>query len=275
MGRMSAQRKASGRPDGKKKQILAGLFEMCRARGDMVFTSEELREIAARHNFSNPHDAVKLDNLSKLPKVMLESDHCLIHLGKGRHQFVRGVMAGFHRFERIPAACEVERPYNPSLLNEANTSESNILSVGVNQRIFHEFLYGDKEVEPKVYCAHRTKRSVSYTMAGARIRTDALQMECDLTFELGGRVTIFEGKNEPARGLTSDFAVYQLFHPYLYYSALKEEKKYPIDKIDGCYFLRRKDGEDSVARVYLYEFREKNPASIRLVKCAEYRLVRE
>ena len=114
---------------------------MCRERGDMSFTSRELRSAAERYNFSNPHDAVKIDNLSKLPETLRENDHCIVHLGKGRHQFIRGVTAGFHRFERIPSECAVERVYNPSLLNEINTSESNILSVGVNQRIFHEFLY--------------------------------------------------------------------------------------------------------------------------------------
>ena len=86
-------------------------------------------------------------------------------------------------------------------------------------------------------------------------------MEFDLTFERGGRVTIFEGKNETAENIP-DFAVYQLFHPLLYYSALKEEEDYAIDKIDCC-DARRKDGDDSVARVYLYEFGEKHPASIR------------
>ena len=272
---MSVQTAKSARKEGGKKQILTDLFNMCRERGDMSFTSRELRSAAARYNFSNPHDAVKIDNLSKLPEALRENDHCIVHLGKGRHQFIRGVTAGFHRFERIPSECAVERVYNPSLLNEINTSESNILSVGVNQRIFHEFLYGDSNANPKVYGSHRTKRSVSYTMAGASIRTDSLQMEFDLTFELGGRVTIFEGKNETAENMTGDFAVYQLFHPHLYYSALKEEEDYAIDKIDCCYFLRRKDGDDSVARVYLYEFGEKDPDSIRLVKCAEYRLVRK
>ena len=247
------------------------LFNKCLARNDMVFTSRELREISARFKFGNAYDAVKIDNLSKLPELLLNNDWYLIHRGKGTYQFVQGVRVGFHDFEPIPAEHTSVRCYNPSVLNEVNTSESNILSVGVNQRIFHEFLYGDVEANPKVYNSHRTKRNLSYTLKGECIQAESLQVEIDLTFELGGRVTVFEGKNTFA----GNFAVYQLFHPYLYYSSMKEEKGIPIERIDCCYFLRREEEGESVARLYLYEFGEKNPASIRLVKCAEYRLNRE
>ena len=264
------------RKESKQKRILTALFERCRARGDMTFDNEEVRVEANRVGFRNPHQSTKVDNLRGLPDVMRDSGYFPVHLGGGRHMFVRddfapGKSVLFHWFEKIPDECKFERAYSPSVLNEINTSESNILSVGVNQRIFHDFLYGNSEENPNVYNSHRTQRTVSYTVRGARVQTDRLQMELDLTFELNGRVTVFEGKNS----FSPNFAVYQLFHPHLYYSSFKEEDGLDIRKVDCCYFLRRKQGGNSVVRLYLYEFKGKNPASIRLVKCAEYRLVRK
>lgn len=52
-------------------------------------------------------------------------------------------------------------------------------------------------------------------------------MEIDLTMELHGVVTIFEGKN----GFPENFAVYQLFHPFKYFSLLKEEKNWPLNRL--------------------------------------------
>ena len=261
--------------ESKQKRILTALFEKCRVRGDMVFNNEEVRAEANRVDFKNPHQATKIDNLRGLPNVMRECGYFPVHLGNGRHMFVRddftsGKSVMLHWFERIPPECVFTRAYSPSVLNEINTSESNILSVGVNQRIFHDFLYGNAGAAPNVYNSHRTQHSVSYAVRDARVRTDNLQMELDLTFELNGRVTVFEGKNS----FPSNFAVYQLFHPHLYYSALKKGGL-EIRQVDCCYFLRRKRGGVSVVRLYLYEFERDNPASIRLVKCAEYRLVRK
>lgn len=258
------------RREGRKKQLLADLFERCCARGDMTFTNEEVSEIAERLEFKNPFDAVKIDQISKLPDIMREADSMFIHLGKGNHMFVRGLSVGFHQFEPVPNDNKFPWRYRPSILNEMDTSESNILSVGVNQRILHDFLYDDIVASPKTYNARRTKKSVAYTFNGTPIQTTNLQMELDMTFEHQGHVTVFEGKN----GFPPDFAVYQLFHPWLYFTTLYEEGAIEMKSIDCCYFLRNLQDDTSIVRIYLYEFREKDPKSISLKKCAEYELIR-
>ena len=107
----------------------------------MVFTNPEVAESARRIGFGNPYDAVKVDQLSKLPDVMREADFTLLHLGDGKHMFVRGLSVGFHAFESIPNEERFPWRYRQSILNEVDSSESNILSVGMNQRILHDFLY--------------------------------------------------------------------------------------------------------------------------------------
>lgn len=156
-----------------------------------------------------------------------------------------------------------------SLLNEYDTSESNILSIGFNQRIIHDFLHEDIVSNPKVYNARRTKSSVNYYIAGQHVHTTNLQMEIDLTMELNGVITVFEGKNN----FPKDFAIYQLFHPYLYYQKLIEEKNLVVKEITCCYLLRKGAKGNSKIRVYNYTFENsKELTSIKLLKCSQYNL---
>lgn len=260
---------SAARTESKKKQVLADLFGRCGDRGNMVFTNQEVAESSRRIGFGNPYDAVKIDQLSKLPDVMREADFTLLHLGEGNHMFIRGLSVGFHTFESIPNGESFPWRYRKSILNEVDSSESNILSVGMNQRILHDFLYDDIVASPKTYNARRTKKSVDYTFNGQSIQTNNLQMELDMTCEYHNRVTVFEGKN----GFPPDFAVYQLFHPWLYFTALREEGAVAAESIDCCYLLRGIRDGLSTLRIYLYEFASKDPASISLKKCAEYRLI--
>ena len=188
---------------------------------------------------------------------------------KGDINLYRGIEKGFYKFEEISEEREWE--YRKSILNEFDTSESNIFPWGFNQLIIQDFLYEDITTNPKIYMARRTKGSLNYFVGEQYIETSNLQMEIDLTLEKDGYVTVFEGKND----FPENFAVYQLFHPYLYYQNLKKQNGLAIKEIDCCYFLRKKqrNGGSSV-RVYLYTFDESdNLASIRLKKSKQYNLV--
>jgi hypothetical protein len=84
-------------------------------------------------------------------------------------------------------------------------------------------------------------------------------------------VTIFEGKN----GFPKDFAIYQLFHPFKYYSILKREKKLAVEMITCCYVLRKKNAGNSILRLYNYTFENENDmSSIKLLKNAQYNLIK-
>jgi len=252
----------------KKDLVLTDIFKHCHSIGNYIFDNDFVKVICKKHNFGNPFDATKLDNTSKFPNILLENDFFLLHLGEGRHKFVKGIKDGFHTFEEITDI--VDWQYRKSLLNEFDTSESNILSVGFNQRIIHDFLYDDIVANPKVYNSRRTKSTINYLVGKQNIQTKNLQMEIDLTMELNGVVTIFEGKNK----FPENFAIYQLFNPFLYYQNLKSKKQLNISKITCCYLLRKKEKTGSIIRVYNYTFEDNtNIASIKLLKAKQYNLI--
>lgn len=256
---------------GTKQEVIAELFKRCQKKKDFVFDNVLVKQVCKEYGFGNPFDATKLDDTSKFPQILLDEDYFILHIGRGRHKFVKGISNGFHSFEEIDNDNIFDWKYRKSILNEFDTSESNILSVANNQRIIHDFLYEDIVASPKVYNARRTKMNLSYHVGQEKIIAQNLQMEIDLTTELQGIVTIFEGKN----GFPENFAIYQLFHPFKYYSKLKKKKKLDIKRITCCYVLRKRERGISVLRLYNYTFEdETNMASIKLLKNAQYNLIK-
>ena len=242
----------------------------------MIFDNREVREACNRIGFGNQFDVTKLDNSTDLPNALIDEDVFVVHLGTpekepgeqgkppARHQFVHGIAQGYHRFEPIPEKSCYQWLYRRSILNNINTSESNILSVGYNQRIIHDFLYRDITASPKVYGSNRTQIPLQYRVGADEVNAARVQIEIDLTLEYLGRITVFEAKNgEPA-----DFNVFQLFNPYRYYRRVTNDL--PTIGINCCYLLRHGDR----LRLYLYSFDDpQNPGSIQLKHNAEYTLV--
>ncbi len=255
----------------KKKQVISRLFTICKERGNFTFDNTLVKKVSKEIGFSNAYDATKIDNSSILPDEIRKQDYFIIHLGEGSHKFVKGVNFGYHRFETIQENEKFEWKYRKSLLNEFDTSESNILSVASNQRILHDFLYQDIVASPKAYNSRRTKKSITYFVGDELIKTKNLQMEIDFTLEYNGAVTVIEGKNK----FPTDFAVYQLFHPYKYYCDLKRENSIAIKQISTCYILRGHSLKGTVLRLYRYTFSDENKiGSIKLLDKAEYTLVK-
>ena len=92
-----------------------------------------------------------------------------------------------------------------------------------------------------------------------------------MTLEYQRVVTVIEGKN----GFPPDFAVYQIYFPFRYYHALNEQYALGIQQVQACYILRKRQNGQSTLRLYLYTFDDVDDmASIRLLKKAEYRLMR-
>ncbi len=255
----------------KKQKVITEIFNRCKEKNDFEFDNELVKEISKKHKFGNAFDATKLDSLAKFPKILLEEDYFILHLGEGKHKFVKEISKGFHRFEEIPSNSIYDWKYRKSILNEFDTSESNILSVGFNQRIIHDFLYDDIVANPKMYGSRRTKTSFEFYVGNEKISAKNLQMEIDLTIEYNGFVTVFEGKNN----FPEDFAVYQLYFPFLYYFNLKQENKLEINEINCCYLLRKKDEKNSIIRIYKYTFEKPfDMSSIKLIKSAQYNLIK-
>ena len=250
---------------GKKKQVLLALFQSCKDSGDYGFDNERVKEVCQQVGFGNPFDVTKLDNTNSLPDEIKDAGYCVVHLGKGQHCFMQVLDVWFHTFESIEQSEICEWDYKPSLLNHTDTSESNIISLVYNQLIIQDFLYGDKTEKPKIYMPRRTKITTTYQARDDCIEATKLQMEMDATFEHRGVITVLEGKN----GFPDNFAVYQLFHPFLDY------KKVPgVQQVQCCYLLKEKNDEhDYVVRLYLYTFsNDDNIGSIELIKKGQYDL---
>ena len=249
---------------GRKGVVITELYGMCKSRRNFVFSNKDVKVVSAKVGFSNQYDVTKLDSTAKLPDMLAADDVFVVHLGRGMHKFVHGIDVGYHKFEAVSANDRFQWYYRPGILDNTNTSESNILSVGYNQRIIHDFLYRDITASPKAYGAHRTFITFGYSIGDDVIQCNRLQLEIDLTTEFQGRITIFEAKN----GEPHDFNIFQLFHPYRYY--VDKLDNLQADSIECCYLLRH----DKEIRLYLYTFKDPNdPGSVVLRRNAEYVLV--
>lgn len=262
----------------KKQEVLVELLKICEQRGDYVFDNDMVEAVCKNIGFKNKFDATKLDNEDLLPEELRNRDYAVIHRGSGKHQFIKGIRTVYHKFE--PIEQYVDWTYKKSLLNEYNSSESNILSVANNQRILHHFLFGlDTEFEkldiserPKTYFPHRTKTNLEYRFGDTVVHLDNMQIEIDLTIEYKGIIGIFEAKN----GQPNSFSVYQLYHPFLYYQKAKNVQGVgdKIKQVMCVYVVRRKEQGQSILSLWAYTFSDiYDITSIQLVKSLGYRLV--
>ena len=264
----------------KKSQVIEEIFKICTKCKNFEFHNDLVKEVSKKIGFGNPFDATKLDNKTKLPDVLLEKDYAIIHLGSGKHKFIKGINKVYHEFE--PIQKKIDWEYKKSLLNQYNTSESNILSVANNQRILHHFLFGkDTEFDdvdilkrPKTYFPHRTKTSFEYYFGkNTKMELKNIQIEVDLTIEFQGTIGVFEGKN----GKPDSFSIYQIYHPFLYYyNANKEtDLKGKIKKIICVYVVCEKNKQFDTLKLWAYTF--DNPldiTTIKLIKSAAYKLIK-
>tara|TARA_Y100000766_G_C18777912_1_gene541766 strand:- start:157 stop:945 length:789 start_codon:yes stop_codon:yes gene_type:complete len=258
----------------KKRNTLEEVFVRCVESENLVFDSDYAKEISIKHNFSNHHDLTHIERKELLPKAMIDKDYFVIRLGKGKYKFIKGISSYYHPFEPINNVKDWS--YKKNILDELNTSESNILSVISNQGIIQDFLYGDRREIPNVYNAHRTSHTFKYKLKNNEIECDSMQIEVDLTLESRGRITVFEAKNK----FSEDFAKYQIYFPFRkYYDEYLEGKikitnKRDLFEVDSCYVQREEVQGVSVIRMYLYTFVDPGDiCSIKLKKSCEYRLI--
>ncbi len=262
----------------KKDEVITELFKLCQAQNNYIFHNSLVKDVSKQFGVGNPFDVTKLDSKKKLPNILVEHDYAVIHLGGGRHQFINGIDRVYHTFEPIQDILQWD--YQKSLLNGYNSSESNALSIANNQRILHHFLFGkDTEFDdvdvmkrPKTYFPHRTKTNLAYNLGqDFHIKLDKIQIEIDLTIEFQGIVGVFEAKN----GKPQNFAVYQLYHPFLYYYNANQlpEINGRIKQIYSVYVVKSIENKVTNLKMWAYTFT--NPldiSSIQLIKSACYQL---
>ena len=107
---------------GKKRETVRELFLEAKEKASnedfIVFDNDLVKKCASMTGFKNPFDVVKHDTQKTLPDEMISEDYFIIHLGKGRHAFVRGAncgFSGFRSFENIPQKDRDVWPFRPLL----------------------------------------------------------------------------------------------------------------------------------------------------------------
>jgi len=253
-----------------KKDIIEIIYKRCGLNKE--FDNEFIKDILKEFNSkTNPYDITKLDDKSKYPKLLIDENIAITHIGNGKHKFIPYLDKIYPTFEKINKDEKINFLYRPSILNDFSISESSILSTAFNHRIINDFLYSDIVANPKLYISER-KRGLSfeYFIDKEKFSFDNLQIEIDFTIEYNKIVTIFEAKN-CTKDWIKDFNVFQVYNPFRYYYELKQKNKLDINKIYACYLLRKKEKDNSIIRLYLYTFENPlNITSLKLVKKREY-----
>jgi hypothetical protein len=273
--------KKSKQKENRKKKVLSKIFEICKSKNSFIFDNDLVKTVSRKIGFQNHFDATKLDTKERLPNNLIKEDFALIHLGSGKHTFIKGIEKIYHNFEPIEKV--IDWQYKKSILNQYNTSESNILSVANNQRILHNFLFDqDKEFDsvniekrPKTYFPHRTKANLEYNFGEElNVKLNKVQIEIDLTIEFKGKIGIFEAKN----GKPKNFSIYQIYHPFLYYWQAKQkpELEAKIKEIVCIYVVREKQEKFDVLNLYAYTFTNpRDITSIKFLKSIRYNLINQ
>ena len=100
------------------------------------FTNKELKTVTQDTQFMNQFDATKFDSSDLLPEELKENGFFIVHLGKGKHAFVKG--QGCHKFEKITKTKNIVA--SKSVIDIIGSSEAGAVSFIYNEGIIHDFL---------------------------------------------------------------------------------------------------------------------------------------
>jgi len=262
-----------GKPKGVKKLTLVKVYNDCVLREAFQFNNTLVKQLTGSE-FSNQFDATKIDTSERLPKELQDQNVFIVHLGGGRHQFVKGIFLGYHVLEPVPENRIFSWSYRPGVLDGTDSSEAGVLSIAYNQQIIQDFLYDDRTRQVYINVPRRTRgkedNSFSYKIGDQVIRVDGLQIEMDFIVERNGEIALAEAKCS-SQGLPRDFAVVQVYLPYRRLLRLLARKGV-MPRVRSMFLVqyKRPDAKNAL-RVYEYTFDDpQDMGSIRLLKNAEY-----
>jgi len=205
-----------------KADILTEIWTEVRLSPEPFIFDNEVVTKACVGRYRNPHTLTKLDRLGEVPTALSDDDVFIVHLGEGRHRFVRGLKAGFHKFEELKQPPE-ERQYTPTTLDELGGGEADMLSRVYNHGVIQLFLYGDDTERTRIRLPGRTSdardNSFSYLVGDQSVDVSQLQVEMDFIVQHDNDIVFAEAKSG---ALPETFAVAQLFMPFLKLRKLRD-----------------------------------------------------
>jgi len=259
-----------------KRKVIDTIFKELKQKypksNILNFHNDKVKEVSSREKikFSNQFDATKFDSKRLLPISLQNENFFIVHLGKGEHAFVKG--EGYHKLEPIKTIKEWDS--GKSVIDPISKSEAQSASTAFNDKLIHDFLFGDKRRDIKLHTARRSRISYEFVINGMSLRTDKLQIEIDGIYESeeDKTIAIVEVKNQDHE----DFEIRQLFSSMKYFEKMLGWQIPNEYKIRILFMKRIQNKEQDTFRIYEYYFEDKfNPNSIKFIKSIEYNIPKE
>lgn len=228
------------------------------------FTNIELKTVTQDTQFMNQFDATKFDSSDLLPESLKRNGYFIVHLGKGKHAFVKG--EGYHKFEEITKMKNMN--VSKGVIDEIGNSEAAAVSFIYNEGIIQDFL-GVKDL--KVHTARRSKVSFSFKINGSKLYADKQQIEIDGIFEIKDEMIVtVEVKNVEH----ADFEIRQIFSIKKYFDMLMEKERIPRStNLRLLFLVRLRNEKQDICRLYEYKFADdEDMNSIRFVQAVQYNI---
>lgn len=256
--------------ESKKHQLIREIFEGLRSidsGSDVLdFNNDTVKEVSTRVRFRNPFDATKFGTYENLPDCLKETGFFIVHLGRGRHAFVKGT--GYHYFEPIHSV----KSWKPlkSVVSSFGKSEADAVSTIYNSKIIHDFLFGDTKKELMIHTSRRSNISYDFYIGKNKLRADWLQIEVDSFFESDDTIAFVEVKSIK----NTNFEIRQVYSTFRYLDRFYRDKKIPKDyKLRHLFVVEGVEKGKKFYRLYEYRFKDwKHMDSIELVKNAQYNM---
>jgi hypothetical protein len=264
---------SEGADESKKRQLITEIFEGLRAidkRSDILpFNNETVKEVSTRVRFRNPFDATKFNTYESLPECLKQEGFIVVHLGRGNHAFVRGV--GFHNFEPV----QQSKPWSlsNSIVSKLGNSEADTVSTIYNEKIIHDFLFGNVTNKLKIHNSRRSNITYDFWIGKNQLHADYLQIEMDALFESKDTIATVEVKNVKH----ANFEIRQLYSTFRYLDRFYRDGVIPSNfNIRHLFVIVSKGAREAFYRIYEYTFTNwKHMDSIKLVKNAQYNVAKE
>lgn len=235
----------------------------------LVFNNETAKTLSTKHRFRNMFDAVKFNTYESLPEILKTAGFFIVHTGRGNHDFVKGI--GYHYFE--PIQQQKTWHCSESVVSKLGNSEADAVSTIYNEKIIHDFLFGNTETNLKIHISRRSTTTFDFYIGNNELHADRLQIEMDALFESKGIIATAEVKNIKH----TNFEIRQPYSTYRYLDRFVRDGKIAGNyKIRHLFVIANRGTKEEFYRIYEYAFTDwKHMDSIKLVKNAQYNLSNE
>ncbi|EQD45861.1 hypothetical protein B1B_12862 [mine drainage metagenome] len=207
----------------KKRETLRRIWEWVQEHDPehLEFDNDLVKRISGEEDFSNQFDVTKVDTSKRLPDIFHENDVFMVHVGGGRHRFVRPIRLGYYPLPKSYGE-PVEWGYKPGILNGKDDSEAGVLSLAYNNQVIQDFLFDNPREPVMIHLPRRTRVgtkgvSFDYFIGDIEVRAENLQIEMDFllqTYPPTNLIAVAEAKRVVDPSDLPDFAITQVFLPF-------------------------------------------------------------